>query len=328
MNYLGIGGVTKFARAHALNQPHPLYVSCKGKMDLTTELSSTADSDQSVPNLHQQLECENEELRQLCGHLDQSYQRSRQLGLEWQSFGKYTAEILKEEMASSESKDLATRGELDKLVKENRELKEMCLYLDQSRDGSEENSLTPPEAMELIHGRIVEKMNKMQRDKIPRYTGLTSRSTLQDSHAIRKGKVSEVNREMALAEMKKRLDRVETERLELIKVLLQSLTVGGENACRHFPLIWFLIWLSFQSLSAAHTLAADAGDAGGGTGIGRVSGAVPLGVRELPAHLQHQLDSIRKSHSITEGHQERRDIDKPNSAVSSDVILHAVTVST
>lgn len=298
-------------------------------MDLTTELSSTADHEErSTPNLHQQLECENEELRQLCGHLDQAYQRSRQLGLEWQSFGKYTAEILKEEMASSESKDLATRGELDKLVKENRELKEVCLYLDQSRDGSEENSLTPPEAMELIHGRIVEKMNKMQRDKIPRYTGLTSRSTLQDSHAIRKGKVSEVNREMALAEMKKRLDRVETERLELIKVLRVTTTKLDSGWGGHFPLIWFLIWLSFQSLSAAHTLAADAGDAGGGTGIGRVSGAVPLGVRELPAHLQHQLDSIRKSHSITEGHQEGRDIDKPNSAVSSDVILHAVTVST
>lgn len=173
----------------------------------------------TVLRTRQQLENENKELRIMCGYLDEAHQKSRQLGLEWQSFGKYTAEILKEEIASSESKTRVTKEELDKLAKENKELKEMCLFLGQSRDGAEETNFTPPEAMELmLHGKIVGEVNKIQMP-IPRYTGLTKRTTLKDSQAIRRGMLTELNKEMALTEMKKRLERVETERLELIKVL-------------------------------------------------------------------------------------------------------------
>ena len=44
----------------------------------------------------QQLEKENEELRLMCGHLGEACYRSKQLEQEWQSFGKYTAAVLKE----------------------------------------------------------------------------------------------------------------------------------------------------------------------------------------------------------------------------------------
>ena len=166
----------------------------------------------------EQLESENRELHQVCGYLDEACRKNKQLSSEWQSFGKYTAEILKEEMANSESKSRVMREELERLAKENKELKEMCLFLDQSRDGSEESSLTPPEAMELmLHGRIAGEMNKTQA-QVPRYTGLTERNILRDSQAIKKGARTEINKEMALTEMKKRLERLETERLELIKV--------------------------------------------------------------------------------------------------------------
>lgn len=164
------------------------------------------------------MESENRELHLVCGYLDEAHRKSKQLGSEWQSFGKYTAEILKEEIANSESKSQVMREELQKLAKENKELKEMCLFLDQSRDGSGESGLTPPEAMEsVLHGRIAGEMNRSQ-GKIPRYTGLTEKTILKDSQAIKMGVRSELNKEMALAEMKKRLDRLETERLELIKV--------------------------------------------------------------------------------------------------------------
>ena len=110
-----------------------------------------------------------------------------------------------------------TREKLQRLSKENKELKEMCLFLDQSRDG-ETNSLTPPETVEImLHGKMAEEMNRAQ-GKVPRYTGRTKHTTLKDSEAIRVGVVSERNKEMALSEMKKRLDRLETERLELMKV--------------------------------------------------------------------------------------------------------------
>lgn len=164
------------------------------------------------------MERENEELRQMCGHLEEAYQKSKQLGLEWQSFGKYTSEMLREELQSSECKSKVMREELDKLSKENKELKEMCLFLDHSREEGEESSLTPPEAMELmLHGRIAGEINKRQ-GQIPHYTGLTKRTTLKDTQAIKKGAKSELSKEVALKEMKERLERVEAERLELIKV--------------------------------------------------------------------------------------------------------------
>lgn len=167
-----------------------------------------------------QLEEENEELRIMCRHLGEAYQKSKQLEQEWQSFGKYTAAVLKEELATSESRSLVTREELQRLSRDNRELKEMCLFLDQSKGGGNDgtNSLTPPEAMEIIlHGKIAGEINRVQ-GQVPRYTGRTQHTTLKDSEAIRMGLVSERNKEMALTEMKRRLDRLETERLELIKV--------------------------------------------------------------------------------------------------------------
>ncbi len=157
----------------------------------------------------------------MCGYLDEAYRKSRKLGMEWQSFGRYTAEILKEEVASSESKDRVTRDELNRLARENKELKDMCLFLDKSNGGGEESGLTPPESMELmLHGRVVREMNRMP-GSIPQYTGLTKGTTLKDTQAIRRGMETEVNKEMALSEMKKRLDRVEKERLELIKVYMR-----------------------------------------------------------------------------------------------------------
>lgn len=185
------------------------------------EVMFNINSQASPPSLQhtkEQLDRENKELRAMCGYLDEAYHRSRKLGREWQSFGRYTAEILKEEMASSQSKDHVMQEELQRLSRENKELKEMCIFLDKSRDGSEESSLTPPESVELmLHGRVVQEMNQTQ-GSIPRYTGLTKGTTLNDMQAIRRGMMTEANKEMALTEMKKRLERVEKERLELIKV--------------------------------------------------------------------------------------------------------------
>ena len=177
------------------------------------------------PNIQrskQQLESENEELRRMCGYLDEAHRKSKRLVAEVQSFGNYTAEVLREEIANSESKEQVMKEQLERLIKENKELKEMCLFLDRSQDGSAENSLTPPETVELmVHAQIVGEMNKHQ-GRIPRYMGLTKGSTLKDRQAIRKGVELGIGREVALEEMKKRLDRLEAERLELIKVSKRS----------------------------------------------------------------------------------------------------------
>lgn len=166
----------------------------------------------------QELESENTELRNLCGYLDQAYQKSRHVCLEWQSLGCYTAEVLKVEVASYKTQDRATKEQLEKLVKDNRELKEMCIFLDQSQGGSQDKSLTPPEVVStMFHAGVVGKVNQQQ-GKVPQYPGLTKRTTLKDSHAIERGVFSEYSKEVALEQMRTRLKRLEAEKMELIKV--------------------------------------------------------------------------------------------------------------
>ena len=83
---------------------------------------------------NRQLHGENEELRSLCCFLDDSRQKNKEMAFEWQSFGRYTAAVLKNEVEIFECKLQVLQEKLDKIVQENSELREMCLYLDQSRD--------------------------------------------------------------------------------------------------------------------------------------------------------------------------------------------------
>lgn len=47
---------------------------------------------------------ENEELQNLCCFLDDGRQKSRRLAHEWQSFGQYTASVLRNEVQGFETK--------------------------------------------------------------------------------------------------------------------------------------------------------------------------------------------------------------------------------
>ena len=47
---------------------------------------------------------ENQELRDLCCFLDDGRQKSRRLAHEWQSFGQYTAAVLRNEVQGFETK--------------------------------------------------------------------------------------------------------------------------------------------------------------------------------------------------------------------------------
>ncbi|CAG7720960.1 unnamed protein product [Allacma fusca] len=80
------------------------------------------------------LEEDNTELRDLCCFLDDDRQKGRKLAREWQRFGRYTASVMRQEVAAYQSKlrDLDTRQQ--QLVSDNMELKELCLYLDEERN--------------------------------------------------------------------------------------------------------------------------------------------------------------------------------------------------
>lgn len=69
------------------------------------------------------LEEDNAELRDLCCFLDDDRQKGRKLAREWQRFGRYTASVMRQEVAAYQSKlrDLDTRQQ--QLLSDNQELK-------------------------------------------------------------------------------------------------------------------------------------------------------------------------------------------------------------
>ena len=123
-------------------------------------------------------------------------------------------------MDTYEVKVQLLQEQVEKLARENKELREMCLYLDHSGSVGEESKLTPPEATSLLlHTSIISKLNK-RGDGLPQFTGATSHTTLKDSQGRqRKEAWSGMSTREALAEMKKRVERLEKEKLELIKVV-------------------------------------------------------------------------------------------------------------
>ncbi|XP_059139511.1 uncharacterized protein LOC131927739 isoform X2 [Physella acuta] len=119
----------------------------------------------SLKEFNQKLQDDNQELRDLCCFLDDDRQRGRKLAREWQRFGRYTASVMKSEVAAYQDKLRELEDRQNDLVMENLELKELCIYLDQERarvtgdrdegDGSSNGTVTGHEdgvvAMDTAH---------------------------------------------------------------------------------------------------------------------------------------------------------------------------------
>ena len=130
-------------------------------------------------------------LRKLCRSLDGQRQKSRKEAVEWQNFGRYTATVLQKEVAGFERKLRVLQEKLDQLVHENAELREMCLYLDKSREGSggggeggksghsKLQGSTGSKSRAPVHSMCAAEMNKDE-GPTPQYAGSTSHNTLHD----------------------------------------------------------------------------------------------------------------------------------------------------
>uniref|UniRef100_A0A0M3I7D4 Coiled-coil domain-containing protein 85C n=1 Tax=Ascaris lumbricoides TaxID=6252 RepID=A0A0M3I7D4_ASCLU len=84
----------------------------------------------------------NEELRDLCCFLDDDRQKIRQLSREWQQFGRYTSDVMKQvqvhvdqtqEVRAYQKKLHELEEKQQLLINENDELRRLCLYLDEQR---------------------------------------------------------------------------------------------------------------------------------------------------------------------------------------------------
>jgi CCDC85 family len=88
-----------------------------GKMlELQTEL-------RRAKELINRLTAENQELRDLCCFLDDDRQKGRKLAREWQRFGRYTASVMRQEVANYQSKLKELDGKQQELIRDNLELK-------------------------------------------------------------------------------------------------------------------------------------------------------------------------------------------------------------
>ena len=86
-----------------------------------------------VKDINQRLIDDNQELRDLCCFLDDDRQKGRKLAREWQRFGRYTASVMRQEVSTYQQKLSELDDKQQELIKDNLELKELCLYLDEER---------------------------------------------------------------------------------------------------------------------------------------------------------------------------------------------------
>ncbi|XP_050808111.1 coiled-coil domain-containing protein 85A isoform X3 [Gopherus flavomarginatus] len=88
-----------------------------------------------LKDINQKLQEDNQELRDLCCFLDDDRQKGKKVSREWQRLGRYSAGVMHKEVALylQKLKELEVRQE--EVVKENMELKELCVLLDEEKSG-------------------------------------------------------------------------------------------------------------------------------------------------------------------------------------------------
>lgn len=190
-------------------------------------------------------------MKSRCKFLEKDQQRNKHLASEWQDFGRYTAHVLKNEVETATTKIKYLEVRVEDLRKENKELKDVCLYLDQSQTG--ESKLTPPELSELLaQTNFLSKLNLKSR--VPHFAD--SLATLQaGQNTMVEQLTGKSNMTEALIELGRRVESLEKEKLELIKVEPHSIFYVIELYLYTKTKLSFHIIL--QSLSAAHLLVAN-----------------------------------------------------------------------
>ncbi|XP_050424298.1 coiled-coil domain-containing protein 85C isoform X2 [Adelges cooleyi] len=121
-----VSGMLKFVRK--IDSDNSSKVSPEQIGQLMSEINSLKD-------MNQRLNDENQELRDLCCFLDDDRQKGRKLAREWQRFGRYTASVMRQEVAAYQVKLRHLEAKQQHLIEDNMELKELCLYLDEERCG-------------------------------------------------------------------------------------------------------------------------------------------------------------------------------------------------
>ncbi|XP_055720682.1 coiled-coil domain-containing protein 85C-A-like isoform X2 [Salvelinus fontinalis] len=90
----------------------------------------------SLKEINQKLQDDNHELRELCCFLDDDRQKGKKLSREWQHFGRYTAGSMWQDVEVYHQKLKDLEANQDSVMRENLELKEIILMLEEERNGA------------------------------------------------------------------------------------------------------------------------------------------------------------------------------------------------
>lgn len=104
--------------------------------DQRRQIQALLNEIKALKEANRRLSDDNQELRDLCCFLDDDRQKGRKLAREWQRFGRYTASVMRQEVSAYQSKLRELDDKQQELIRDNLELKELCLYLDEERERS------------------------------------------------------------------------------------------------------------------------------------------------------------------------------------------------
>ncbi|XP_058843795.1 coiled-coil domain-containing protein 85C-A-like isoform X2 [Acipenser ruthenus] len=89
-----------------------------------------------LKEINQKLQDDNHEFRELCCFLDDDRQKGKKLTREWQRFGRYTASVMWKEVGGYQQKLKELEAKQQTVMRDNMELKEIILMLDEDRNGA------------------------------------------------------------------------------------------------------------------------------------------------------------------------------------------------
>ncbi|XP_059215607.1 coiled-coil domain-containing protein 85A [Centropristis striata] len=87
----------------------------------------------SLKDVNQKLQEDNQELRDLCCFLDDDRQKGKRVSREWQRLGRYSAGLMRKEVAIYLQKLKELEQRQVEVIRENLELKEVCIMLEEER---------------------------------------------------------------------------------------------------------------------------------------------------------------------------------------------------
>ncbi|XP_061084475.1 coiled-coil domain-containing protein 85A-like [Conger conger] len=88
-----------------------------------------------LKDVNQKLQEDNQELRDLCCFLDDDRQKGKKVSREWQRLGRYSAGVMRKEVALYLQKLKELEGRQEEVLRENLELRELCVMLDEEKGG-------------------------------------------------------------------------------------------------------------------------------------------------------------------------------------------------